>query len=219
MKQENIEERFPAPIRTIWRAFSYWWDDLVGQALMSLIWTLSWLTIILGPPVTFGILYVESQYVRGTNPGLSGLVEGARRYCIKSWLWMLSNLFVGFLAYASSKAYLQMDGFWAVAARDIVLLLAIAWFIIQFYALPVLMIQERNSLREAWRNSLLMTLASPLYLLVLLLFLALTGLFSLLLVFPMVLGYFTLVSILASQAVKDRLEAFQKISEKNKSTK
>lgn len=218
MKQESID-RLPATLRTLVEAFLYWWDDLLIQAVMSLVWCLSWFTIILGPPVTFGIFYVESQYIRGTNPGLRGLAEGARKYFLKSWLWMLANLFVGFLVYLASGAYLQLGGFWALLARDGVILLGIAWLIIQFYTIPVLMIQERNSLKEAWRNSLLMSLASPFYLLILLFILALTGLFSLILVFPFVLGYFAMYSILATQAVKDRLEAFQKISEKTQSTK
>jgi uncharacterized membrane protein YesL len=216
MKQEKIE-RLPAPICTIWQAFQQWWDDLVKQALINLIWSLSWLTIILGPPVTFGVYYVESEYVRGSNPGLPGLLEGSRKYFFKSWVWMLVNLLVGILIYASANAYLQIGGFWATAARDVTILLGSAWFIIQFYALPILMVQERKSLLEAWRNSLFMSFASPLYLLVLLLFLIFAGAFSLLLIFPIILGYFTLVSILANQAVKDRLEAFQEISRKSQS--
>jgi uncharacterized membrane protein YesL len=218
MKQESIE-RLPATIRTIVEAFFYWWDDILGQAGISLVWCLSWLTIILGPPVTFGIFYVESQHIRGSNPGLRGLIEGTRKYFLKSWLWMLANLFIGFLVYVSSGAYLQMGGLWAILARDVVILLGIAWLVIQFYTIPILMIQERDSLKEAWRNSLLMTLASPFYLLILLIILAFIGVFSLILVFPFILGYFAMYSILASQAVKNRLEAFQQISEKNKSTK
>jgi uncharacterized membrane protein YesL len=105
-----------------------------------------------------------------------------------------------------------MGGFWAILGRDLVILLGIAWLVIQFYTIPILMIQDRNSLKEAWRNSLLMSLASPIYLLVLLIVLALIGLFSLLLVFPIVLGYFSFYSILASQAVKDRLEAFRALT-------
>lgn len=211
MKQENTEERLPAPIRTIWQAFRLWWDDLVRQALINLVWTLSWLTVILGPPVTFGIQHAHHQLVRGANPGLRGVAEGARKYFFKSWLWMLANLLAAFLIYFGANAYLQIGGFWAIVARDLLLVFGAAWFIIQFYALPILMIQEKKSLREAWRNSIFMSLASPLYLLVLLLFLVLAAVFSVLLIFPVILGYFSLVSILANQAVNDRLEAFEKI--------
>jgi uncharacterized membrane protein YesL len=209
---EDPIQKLPAPFQTICRAFLNWWDDLMMQAVMSLIWSLSWLTVILGPPVTFGIYFVESQYIQGENPGLRGLWEGSRRYFWKSWLWMLSNLFVEGLLYASARAYLQFEGVWMEVPRNLLILNAVAWAAIQFYTLPILMIQDRKSLREAWRNSLLLTLASPLYLLVLFLFLGLSGVFSLLLIFPTVLGYFTLLSILANQAVRDRLETFRAAS-------
>jgi uncharacterized membrane protein YesL len=184
-----------------------------------LLWSLAWLTILLGPPVTFGIHYVENLYIRGENLGLRGLWEGTRKYFIRSWLWMLANLGVGLLLYSSSWAYGQIGGIGADIGQSITLVIAAGWFTIQFYAVPILMIQTKPSLREAWRNSLLMTLASPPYLFVLLIFLALFGLISLLLIFPTILGYTTLLCLLANQAVRDRLETFQALlSEAKKPT-
>ncbi len=218
MQQESIT-KLPAPVQTIWQAFLQWWDDLVRQAAISLIWSLSWLTILLGPPVTFGMHYVQSQYIRGVNPGLRGLAEGARKYFVKSWLWMLANLFIGFWLYVSANAYLQIGGLGGELARDFIVLVGLLWFTVQFYTPPILMIQEKESLREAWRNSLFMTLASPVYLLVIFLFLALAGLFSMILIFPIILGYAALFSLTANQAVRDRLEVFRAIAAKNQADK
>ncbi len=181
------------------------------QAVMSLIWSLSWLTIVLGPPVTFGIYYVQSQYVRGENLGLRGMWEGMRIYFVKSWQWMLANLFIGLALIASVDAYRLIEANWAPIARGLTVAIGVAWVMIQFYAVPLLMVQEQKSLRLAWRNSLMMTLASPGYLLALFVFLALFGMVSALLVFPLILGFVSLLSLLASQAVSDRLEAFRQI--------
>lgn len=211
--QQEFLKKLPPFLRTIWVAFLHWWDDLVMQSVMSLLWSLSWLTVVLGPPLTFGIYYVQSQYVRGENPGLPGLWQGARKYFWVSWRWMLGNLFVAVVFYASIDAYNRIGGLAASVGHDLTLLVTLVWFISQFYAIPFLMLQEgRPSLWRAWRNSLLLTLASPLYLLGLLVFLALFGIVSLLLVFPVVLGFITMLSILAAQALRDRLETFQALT-------
>lgn len=212
--QQEFLEKLPPFLRTIGVAFLHWWDDLVMQSVMSLLWSLSWLTVVLGPPLTFGIYYVQGQYVRGENPGLPGLWQGARKYFWVSWRWMLGNLFVAVLFYASINAYNRIGGLAASVGHDLTVLVMLVWFVSQFYTIPFLMLQEgRPSLWRAWRNSLLLTLASPFYLLGLLVFLALFGLVSLLLVFPVVLGFITMLSILAAQALRDRLETFQALAD------
>ncbi len=209
MKQEFLE-KLPAPLRTILLAFFDWWDDLVMQSVMSLLWSISLLTVVLAPPLTFGIYYVQSQYVRGENPGLRGMWEGARKYFWVSWRWMLTNLLIMGVFYASLNAYDRIGGLAAQVGHDLTLLTAAGWLISQFYAIPFVMLQEgQPSLWHAWRNSLLLSLASPFYLLGLLVFLALFGLIGLLLVFPVILGYVSMVSILAAHALRDRLETFQ----------
>ncbi len=208
---EDFFEKLPASFRTIWTTSIHWWDDLFMQAVMNLLWSLSWFTVVLGPPLTFGIHYVESQYVRGENPGLRGMWEGARKYFVKSWLWMLANLFIIFVLIASLDAYQLIQATWAGIARAITAGIGVTWILIQFYAVPLLMVQEQNSLRLAWRNGLMMILASPGYLFILLLFLAFSGFMSAILVFPTILGFTTLLSLLANQAVRDRLATFRKI--------
>ncbi|PWH15523.1 MAG: hypothetical protein DDG60_05665 [Anaerolineae bacterium] len=207
MKQEFLE-KLPAPLRTILVAFFNWWDDLVAQSVMSLVWSIALLTAILAPPLTFGIYYVQGQYVRGENPGLRGMLEGARRYFFKSWQWMLANLLLVGVFYASFQAYGLLGGWLADLGRMFSLFIAIFWLTMQFYTIPFVMIQAHPSLRLAWRNSFFLVMASPFYLLALFLFLFLYGLISLLLVFPVILGWISMVSILGTQAVKDRLETF-----------
>lgn len=207
MKQEFLE-KLPAPLRTILVAFFDWWDDLVAQSVMSLVWSVSLLTVVLAPPVTFGIYYVQHQYVRGENPGLRGMVEGARRYFFKSWQWMFVNLLLVGVFSASFQAYGLLGGLAAELGRTFTLFLALFWLTMQFYAIPFVMAQEHPSLRLAWRNSFFLVMASPFYLLALFLFLFVYGVISLLLVFPVILGWISMVSILGAQAVRDRLETF-----------
>ncbi len=213
---QRFSGKIPASLRVIWLSTLHWWDDLVIQAVMNLLFLLSWVTVILGPPVTFGIHYVESQYVRGDNLGLKGVWEGAKKYFVISWIWMLVNVVLLYLCIVNANFYLSIEAYWGAIGRYIVLVLGSAWFIIQFYAVPFLMIQEKPSLITAWRNGFMMTMASPLYLLILLLFLLVFGLFSFLLGLPMLLGYITLFIIIANQAVKDRLEVFREMAAQQK---
>jgi hypothetical protein len=207
--------KLPALLRTIFQTVMNWWDDLLMQAVMSLIWSVSWFTVVLGPPVTFGIYYVQSQYIEGENLGLRGMVDGARRYFFTSWKWMLTNLLVFLLFFASTDAYQRIEGPWASAARDITILFAAGWAISQFYTIPFVMRQgENTSLWQAWRSSLLLCLASPFYLAGLLLFLAVFGVFSMLLIFPVILGFVPMLSMLSTQALQDRLETFREMAEK-----
>lgn len=215
MRQEFLE-KLPASLRTILIAFFNWWDDLVMQSVMSLLWSISLLTVVLAPPLTFGIYYVQNQYVRGENPGLRGMWEGARRYFFKSWQWMLANLLLVGVFFASFQAYGLLGGWVADLGRLFSLFLALFWLTMQFYAIPFVVIQESPSLRLAWRNSFFLVMASPPYLLTIFLFLFLYGVISLLLVFPIILGWITMVSILGAQAVKERLETFRVLENQKK---
>jgi hypothetical protein len=178
------------------------------MAGVNMLWWLAWVTIVLGPPVTFGVYYVANQLAQGKAAGPAGLLEGVRRYFVMSWLWFLLNVAVAVLAGANLLFYRSFETTWARLLEAFFWLVAAAWLIVQFYALPFAIAQEKKSLWVALRNGLFTALAAPGYTAVLivgsLLVLTIsTGLFALLFI-----GGLCLIPVLGSYAVLERLEAY-----------
>ena len=202
-------KRLPVPLQVVAQALSDWWDEWFNMALISLAWLLCWVTIVLGPPATFGIYYVTNQLTHGRSLGLRGLLEGGRRYFLKSWLWMLLNLLVLAVVVSNIWFYGQFDADWAVIVRMFLSFLGLVWLIVQFYALPYLMEQEEKSLRLALRNGLFTFLASPGYTAVVAGLAALVVALSVVLVAPLFLGAPCLIAVLGNRAVRERLETYR----------
>jgi hypothetical protein len=178
------------------------------MAVVNVVWLLCWLTIILGPPATFGLYYYANALAHGQNLGLSGFVEGGRRFFLKGWLWMLLNLAALVLISVNLVFYGQFDALWAAFLGGLILATTVIWFGTQFYALPYLMEQENQQLRLALRNGLLTMLAAPGYSLIVMGLAAVLMALGLLLVFPFIVGVPAMISALGTRAVLERMEAF-----------
>jgi len=202
-------KRFPVPLQVVAQALSDWWDDWINMALISLVWLLCWVTIVLGPPATFGLYYVTNQLVRGRSLGLRGFLEGGRRYFLKSWLWMLLNLAAAAVSAVNIWFYGQLDADWAGIARAFPLFLGLTWLVVQFYALPYLMEQKDESLKLALRNGLFTLLAAPGYTAVVAGLAAIVAVLSVWLVAPLLLGVPCLIAALGNRAVQERLETYR----------
>ena len=202
-------KRLPVPLRVIAWALSDWWDDWINMTLIGLLWLLCWATIVLGPPATFGLYYVTNQLAHGRSLGLRGLVEGGKRYFVKSWLWMLLNLVAAAVSVVNTWFYGQFDADWAVIVRAFPLFLGLTWLVVQFYALPYLMEQKEESLKLALRNGLFTLLAAPGYTAVVAGLAALIAVLSVWLVAPAFLGAPCLIAALGTRAVRERLETYR----------
>jgi uncharacterized membrane protein YesL len=203
-----MKRRLPVPLQVIAQALRDWWDDWVSMLLISLAWLLGCLTIALGPPATFGIYYVTNQLAHGQSLGLRGMIEGGKRYFFQSWLWMLLNLAVGFLLTVNLMFYQQFTSTWAALLCAFHVFLGLAWLIVQFYALPYLMEQERKHLGIALRNGLFTALAAPGYTAVVAGLAALIAALSVVVVAPLFLGSPCLIAALGNRAVRERVETY-----------
>ncbi len=141
--------------------------------------------------------------------GVRGFIDGGKQYFLKAWGWMLANLVVTILTFANLQFYGQMQASWAAYVQGIFFLILFLWAATQFYALPFFMLQEVKSLRMAWRNGFLTTLASPGFSLVIFLVVVIVLIPSVLFLIPLFLGIPGLVAVLGSVAVKDRVEVFR----------
>jgi uncharacterized membrane protein YesL len=179
------------------------------MAVINLLLALSWLTIILGPPATFGLYYVTNALAHGRSIGPQGMLQGGRRYLLTSWRWMLLNLAVVVVIGVNYAFYDSMTPAWANFLQAAFLLLGAAWLIVQFYTLPYLMEQEEQRLRVALRNGLFTALAAPGYTLVVAGAAALVAALSIGTVALLFLGGPCLVAALGNRAIVERLETYR----------
>jgi uncharacterized membrane protein YesL len=201
--------RLPPPLLLLRTGIRTWWDRWLQWVPLGLAWLLAWLLIIPGPPVTFGLFHVANELVAGRTLGFSGLIEGVRLYFVKSWLWMLVNIAVTILLLVNARFYIALFPNWAITIGLIITSLGLIWFMLQLYALPFLMIQEKKSLWHAWRNAAVAILASPGYMLTVWLGMVLIIVPSTITMIPIILGGPGLVAVIACQAVRDRIQLFE----------
>ena len=208
MESANDRTHATGPFRALKNGLVTWWDEWINWVLIGSLWLVSWMTLVLGPPATFGLYYVSQELVAGQSLGVRGFIDGGKQYFLKAWGWMLANLVVLILILVNLQFYGQMQASWAAFVQGILFLALILWAATQFYALPFFMLQEVKSLRLAWRNGFLTALASPGFSLVILLVAGIILVPSILFVIPLFLGIPGLVAVLGSVAAKNRVEAF-----------
>lgn len=178
------------------------------MVLVIIVWFLAQLTIVLGPPATFGLYHVAYNMFNGEATGIRGMIEGGRRHFGKAWIWGIINVLVLVTVYVNIIFYGSIEAVWGFYLQVLVIFLAVLWGLTQFYALPFFFEQEVKSLKIAMRNGLFTTLASPFFSLMLLVIIVLVIGLSAVFVIPTFLGLPGLVPMLGFRALQNRLESF-----------
>src|SRR5512141_1274552 len=107
-----MKTRFPASLRVIGRSIVDWWDGWLDFVMLSIVWLFAQLTIILGPPATFGAYYVVHQMLNGEALGVRGMIAGGRKYFWKSLLWGLLNIVVIVILVVNYQFYGAVQAAW-----------------------------------------------------------------------------------------------------------
>lgn len=184
------------------------WADIWTVLVCNLLWLLSVLLVIPGPPATFALFYYTHRLVHGEAVDLADFWYGVRHYWGASWRWGFTNLIL--IAILAGDFILTGRMGQPVVAHLIqgfYLAVIGVWLIVQLYALPFLFEQEIPSLRQALRNGAVMlgrNIGFSLLLVLLLALLLVLGVFLFMLSFAF--GGFILAAT-ANRAVIDRLEA------------
>lgn len=184
------------------------WDDLFTTAACNLLWLLSVVLVIPGPPATIAIFYYGNRRARGEVADISDFWSALRRYWKPAWRWGIVNLAVvavlvcdymltGRLSQSSFARFMQ--SFYLAALW--------AWILLQFFALPFLIEQETPSVRLALRNGAVMMGRNLEFTLALGVLLTLTLLAGTVLFMLSVAAGSVLVAVAGNRAVLNRLEA------------
>jgi hypothetical protein len=133
------------------------WGDLWTALVCNLLWLLSVVLILPGPPATVAIFYYTNRLAHGEVADLQDFWFGVRHFCGVSWRWGLVNVLMIVILggdyiltgrLGSSDAIHFIQGFY--------LALLAAWIIWQLYTLPFLFEQEVPSVFQAFRNGAMM---------------------------------------------------------------
>jgi len=201
--------KLPASILALWTGIREWWDSWLDYEMITLIWSFAQVTIVLGPPATFGMYYVVNVMAReGQAVGVRGMIQGARKYFWKSMLWGVLNWLALIVGSVNIWFYLQVQASWGMVALVIATVTMAMWLVTQFYAVPFFMEQVEPNVFLALKNGLFLTLATPFYTLVFMLIVVVLIALSGTLVIPLFLGTPALIAVLGTRAVFDRLIAF-----------
>lgn len=188
-----------------------WYYTMLGLVSINALWFILSLTIILLPPATAGMYAATNSVAHGTGQRFGDFWDGARRSLWLSLRWAVANVVVAAVLWSNILFYSSLAGSAAFVVRALVGLLALVWLATQFYVWPFLLEQEDKHLRVALKNALFLSLASPLYTLILLITVALLIVFSLVTVLPLVIFLMSFVSLLGNRAVLERLTVYGKL--------
>jgi uncharacterized membrane protein YesL len=125
----------------------------------NVMWLLLSLPVVTLIPATGGLYYATNLLAHDKVSSWRSVLEGFRRHFWLSWRWGSLNLVIYGGLIANIWFYGQVS--WGVWFRPLFLLLTLLWTLLQIYLFPILLEQERPSLRLALRNSFILLLRRP----------------------------------------------------------
>lgn len=189
-------------------AVQEWWQSWLPLTLVNLACVAGWLLVVPGPPATLALYAAVARVLDGDDVTPREFAAAVGRHFWRGWAWASLTALPLAALVPALFFYARFPDAWARVAEVVAALLVAGWSFVQVYALAFLVVQERPSLRAAYRNAVLTILASPLHAAVLgvalALLLALTVRF-------MALAFLltpVLVATIGIHAVRERLARF-----------
>ena len=178
--------------------------------MVNVLWVALNVLLVTGPPATAGLFVLTHRLARGEAVGLRDFFEGFRRYFWRSWLWAIvagAGFFIlggdaVLIGGLSSAAYV-------IVIQGFFLTLLFLWAFVLLYAFPLILEQERPSLRLALRNALVMFASNRSFSITLFVLALLVALLSSLLVAPWGIITVVFLALLGNHAVLNRLVAWR----------
>jgi len=199
----------PASLYVIGEALKIWYDDWFNLFVMNFLVSISWVTIILGPPMLFGLYEVGHDLAHGRSSSTMDLFQAAKRHILVSWLWALSNILVAIIVAVNITFYWRLAKSWSIILVSVFLFLGMFWLMMQVYVIAFYMEQSTKSLKLAYKNAALTFLASPGYTLSLFIYAVIILALSFGLILPLILAGPALIVITSNDAVLERLRTFK----------
>jgi uncharacterized membrane protein YesL len=193
------------------------WDDLFTLMLCNLAWLVLCLPIVTAP-ASFAALYCVADMAAREKPiSTRDFFTAFRQYFVKGLLLGLIDLALAVVVVANLLFYSQLAASWAQIARAVWIAVGIFWILVQVYLFPMLVVQLQPSIKWALRNALMMTLAQPIFTLVVALEAVMLLAISAALVFPVAAISMSMVALFTCVALNDRLD-YLKVRQKTETS-
>jgi uncharacterized membrane protein YesL len=137
-------------------------DFLLPFFTLNLLWIAVSLPLLTLIPATAALLYAMNRHAHGRIADWSLFFEGLRRWFWRSYLWGGLNIAVLVVLASNIVFYTQLGEPWALVPTALAVVLLIVWLVLQVLMFPLMLQQERPSLRLALRNSLVLVARRPL---------------------------------------------------------
>jgi uncharacterized membrane protein YesL len=198
-------------LRVVKLALMDLWDDILLLVVFNLIWCVSAVLIVPIPFASMGLATAAAAVGEGKVIKWRTFFEGGRRLLKPAYTWGVMSLMVWSLLLLNIFFYHTMAASWSIIPEMVFAMAALAFFLIQLYVPPFLIVQEAPSLREAYRNSLILFIMRPSLTIVVLVTSAVVVGLSYLLIFPIFVFLVAFLMLLGNRAVVETIKA-----EKNK---
>lgn len=188
------------PIEILKRALRLFWDELFLLGLIGACWMFFGLFVLPFAPLTVGLFYVTNQVAHGNAISFKLAFEAAWRFVSRSLIWGVINAAIGLLVWTDLNYYQQLNGDLGIASLTLLVLLVLAWSVVQVFVLGWLVDLGARRLRAAFRQAFVVVVTQPLFVIVLLIVVALLALICWYV--PIVLGYaMALLALIVNVAI------------------
>ena len=157
--------RAPGPLRLAFtRAVHDWYYGLIPFGVMNLLWLVSVLTVVAGPPATAAMLAVARDAVAGVTDDPGHFFSYVRRFFWRAWGLGLIT-FLGSVILVTDMFFYAglVSGNSLLSSMGVFFLLyvLIVWIEVLLIAWPLSVDRPNMPVRDVLRNAAILTLRSP----------------------------------------------------------
>jgi hypothetical protein len=193
--------------RVFWEAAKDWWYDLLLLMLMNIVTALLLIPIVTFPPALAGLWNAGNIVAQGRAVTWADYFEGFRRYFLKAWGLALLNILAFVIVFTNVRFYtpeiapFEISDALSTWIRAFFVAMGLLWLLLQIYPMAVLLEQEDQRLRVAFRNAAVLFVTNPGFTIILALLLALVAFASTLFAPLWMLATLAFFAVICNKAV------------------
>ncbi|MBC7223161.1 MAG: DUF624 domain-containing protein [Anaerolineae bacterium] len=220
-----------------WESLKAFWEELFTLALANLCWfavalgplalalSLTWFlppsvvwagiaaSLVTAPPATAGLNLLANEMAHQRGASLSLFWRGFREYFWPALGMGMLNVVLLVVIASNYFFYGNFQGRWVLWVQGAWAAVGLFWAAIQVYLYPFLMEQIPRNVLLPFRNSIFLTLATPLVTFTALVLTTITLALSVVLALPLLAGGISLATLYANKVTVTKLRDFRKLHE------
>ena len=201
--------------RIFWESLKEFWDELFILVLMNLLTAVLLLPVVTFPPALAGLWSVGNLVAGGSSVEWRDYFGAFKRYFWKSWVFALINIVVGLLFYINFNFYapetppFNLSATVSLWVRTFFVFVGALWVLLQMYLFAMLLEQDEQRIKLAFRNSAILMFANPGFSLLLGIIILVLAAVSILLPALWAMVTMSLVAVICNMAVQHLLTPYR----------